>query len=576
MPTLRPWRAVLASLSLLWLPGAARSGPLDLVRGLVPGGAQTAPMHRPLVRLVGLAPGETQAIALLENSPELRQRLLGVLPGGEGYREVLEERGKLLGLRTGVDPLGDLERVGFAFSREEGGKRHVLLQLEYRRDPAPLLRALDADPELGRSIQMPGEAPGRIGTLAFHLLPRSILIASRETLASLREKPAPGASYLPSQAARGKGSAARFFLAWRGPPRPAGGPRGKRAEPTPMDVLARLRVGVLTLDEASLRFRLQGGERQDAEFLADWVAEGLGKALAGPPAPEADSLAELLSPASIGREAARRTLRRFLQGLTVDRGRGSLELACGLGHMPSPGVLGQISGVGVLAAMAIPNFRAARARALQRACYAEQRILTGAAEMHAMDTGEVVRELTPELLQRWRKEGYLFRQPSDPGQGEDSAANFYMRRDVPGQVACKVHGSFDGKIEGTGGDPLPPDPRLARASGLLGKLGSGLLTRFRGSAPGAGSDSAPEPRLDERRICFQRQAVLGGVMAMWQLDRGEPVEALSTELIEAWVREKYLPGFLDHPGSPPGELAGFHVDPKAPGGISCSIHGPRP
>lgn len=41
--------------------------------------------------------------------------------------------------------------------------------------------------------------------------------------------------------------------------------------------------------------------------------------------------------------------------------------------------------IGILAAIAVPNFRRARAQARQKACQANQRVLLGAVEMYNMD-----------------------------------------------------------------------------------------------------------------------------------------------------------------------------------------------
>ena len=46
-----------------------------------------------------------------------------------------------------------------------------------------------------------------------------------------------------------------------------------------------------------------------------------------------------------------------------------------------------ISIIGVLAAIAIPNFRQAREKSNQRACYANQKTILGAIEMYNLDYG---------------------------------------------------------------------------------------------------------------------------------------------------------------------------------------------
>jgi len=46
--------------------------------------------------------------------------------------------------------------------------------------------------------------------------------------------------------------------------------------------------------------------------------------------------------------------------------------------------------IGILAAIAIPNFRKARQQARQKACFANQRVIMGAIEMYNMDTNAMM------------------------------------------------------------------------------------------------------------------------------------------------------------------------------------------
>lgn len=46
--------------------------------------------------------------------------------------------------------------------------------------------------------------------------------------------------------------------------------------------------------------------------------------------------------------------------------------------------------IGILAAIAIPNFRKAREQAREKACYANMRVLLGAIEMYNMDTKDMI------------------------------------------------------------------------------------------------------------------------------------------------------------------------------------------
>lgn len=46
--------------------------------------------------------------------------------------------------------------------------------------------------------------------------------------------------------------------------------------------------------------------------------------------------------------------------------------------------------IGILAAIAIPNFRKARQQARQKACFSNQRVLMGAIEMYNMDNNNMI------------------------------------------------------------------------------------------------------------------------------------------------------------------------------------------
>ncbi|MDD3000840.1 MAG: hypothetical protein PHF29_03725, partial [Candidatus Riflebacteria bacterium] len=57
-----------------------------------------------------------------------------------------------------------------------------------------------------------------------------------------------------------------------------------------------------------------------------------------------------------------------------------------------------LAGIGLSAAIAIPNFQAARGQARQKACFANQRVLMGAIEMYNMDHDEMIKEITPDIF----------------------------------------------------------------------------------------------------------------------------------------------------------------------------------
>ncbi len=102
-----------------------------------------------------------------------------------------------------------------------------------------------------------------------------------------------------------------------------------------------------------------------------------------------------------------------------------------------------ISIIGVLAAIAIPNFRQARNKSNQRACYANQKTILGALEMYNLDTGENLTISTQADLQTLATDKYLQGVPSDPGCKKNTDA---YQSDTVGNVWCTFHGTIDGSF----------------------------------------------------------------------------------------------------------------------------------
>ena len=94
--------------------------------------------------------------------------------------------------------------------------------------------------------------------------------------------------------------------------------------------------------------------------------------------------------------------------------------------------------IGVLAAIAVPNFRRARERANQRACYANQKTIAGALEMYNLDNNTSITSLSATTLQSLKAQGYLQSIPQDPGKGQTSSSNYQL--DTNGDIYCSVHG----------------------------------------------------------------------------------------------------------------------------------------
>ncbi len=104
--------------------------------------------------------------------------------------------------------------------------------------------------------------------------------------------------------------------------------------------------------------------------------------------------------------------------------------------------------IGVLAAIAVPNFQKARQRANSRACYANQKTIGGAIEMYNLDFNTSIEACDATFLGTLKTNGYLQSVPQDPGQGNSSAGNYTM--DALGTIYCTKHGGIQENPAGGG------------------------------------------------------------------------------------------------------------------------------
>jgi competence protein ComGC len=93
--------------------------------------------------------------------------------------------------------------------------------------------------------------------------------------------------------------------------------------------------------------------------------------------------------------------------------------------------------VGIIAAIAVPNFKKARFEAQKRACFANQRVLLGATEMYNMDNEVPLSGLNIKALLDGR---YIKSAPKCPAGGVYSATGDLAK---DGRIKCSVHGSVD-------------------------------------------------------------------------------------------------------------------------------------
>jgi competence protein ComGC len=99
--------------------------------------------------------------------------------------------------------------------------------------------------------------------------------------------------------------------------------------------------------------------------------------------------------------------------------------------------------IGILFAIATPNFRKAREQSREKACYANMRVLTGAVEMYNMDNPQQMRKLNMNSLLKGK---YLRHELYPP----ESGCRYESRGDLSGggHIVCRLHGAVDADIEG--------------------------------------------------------------------------------------------------------------------------------
>lgn len=103
--------------------------------------------------------------------------------------------------------------------------------------------------------------------------------------------------------------------------------------------------------------------------------------------------------------------------------------------------------IGILAAIAIPNFRKARQQARQKACFANIRVLQGAVEMYNMDNNTMISATFSdgEITNLVNKK-YLKAAPVKPETGCAYSASGDLAAE--GVVWCEpVHGSVESPKE---------------------------------------------------------------------------------------------------------------------------------
>lgn len=95
--------------------------------------------------------------------------------------------------------------------------------------------------------------------------------------------------------------------------------------------------------------------------------------------------------------------------------------------------------IGILAAIAVPNFKKAREQAREKSCYANMRVILGAVEMYNMDNSTMFSTLANDFTALITG-GYLKQSPVCPSTGGQYSGSAL---DSTGKVVCNVHQAVD-------------------------------------------------------------------------------------------------------------------------------------
>lgn len=96
--------------------------------------------------------------------------------------------------------------------------------------------------------------------------------------------------------------------------------------------------------------------------------------------------------------------------------------------------------IGILAAIAIPNFRRARAQAREKACYANMRVILGAVEMYNMDHTSMMDSVDAGQLSTLASLKYLRRVPEYP---TTKCSYKGTSMEDGGLIHCDFHGTVE-------------------------------------------------------------------------------------------------------------------------------------
>jgi len=102
--------------------------------------------------------------------------------------------------------------------------------------------------------------------------------------------------------------------------------------------------------------------------------------------------------------------------------------------------------IGILAAIAVPNFRQARESAREKACYANIRVIQSAIEQYNMDHSGMIDTCDGTIIAGLKTNQYLKSEPQCPSDPKGAGGSIYKNNGQlknNGIIECPSHGSVE-------------------------------------------------------------------------------------------------------------------------------------
>jgi prepilin-type N-terminal cleavage/methylation domain-containing protein len=104
--------------------------------------------------------------------------------------------------------------------------------------------------------------------------------------------------------------------------------------------------------------------------------------------------------------------------------------------------------IGVLAAVATPLYQKAREDSQRRACFENQRKISGAIEQYNLDQNKSVTEVTPDFVRLLVSKQFLMTDPVCPSAGNSGVYQVVKSTGDRTSVICSVHGGVSHAADG--------------------------------------------------------------------------------------------------------------------------------